>query len=79
MSRDANTLAAVAADLRKSQVGFFHTHESMDSLQTYIERFSGAEAAVAATVLGVTYNTVLGVVAAELEKEAAELAKESAA
>lgn len=46
------------------KMNLFATPTSVEALQEYIERFSGAEKAVAYTVMGMTWN-----LAAELTKE----------
>lgn len=53
----------LAENLRRMKVGVFATHDSLASLQTYVEGFSGAERALASTIMGITMNTTLEVTA----------------
>lgn len=58
--------ADLAAELRGMQVNLFATHRTMDDLHKYIEQFSGAEKALAYTIMGITTNTVLEVIAQDI-------------
>lgn len=63
-------LQTLADELRSTQLGLFATYGSMREVEEYVSRMSGPEGAVAATVLGITFNTVIEQVAGFLEHEA---------
>jgi len=63
-------LQQLADELRSTKLGLFATYGSMRELEGYVSRLSGPEGAVAATTLGITFNTVIEQVAGFLEREA---------
>jgi hypothetical protein len=63
-------LQQLADELRSTKLGLFATYGSMRELEGYVSRLNGPEGAVAATTLGITFNTVIEQVAGFLEREA---------
>lgn len=60
----------LAARLLKSRLGMFAGRNSWPEMQAYVELLAGSERALAATILGMTYNTAMTVLAAGLTQEA---------
>jgi hypothetical protein len=42
---------------RLQPIGLYHTYETVDQLQEYIEQLSGDERALAFIIMGLTWNT----------------------
>lgn len=59
----------LAASLRKGGTGLCATYNSLKEVEAYLEKLSGTERVAAGIVYGITVNTMLKVLADQIEEE----------